>query len=52
LFVSPKPDTSIRIFLEFAGLNKPVDLISQKLDAPKRLGFTLIEWGGLLIGKQ
>lgn len=49
LSINPKPDTSIRIFLEFEGLEKPVILKSQKLSAPKRTGFTLVEWGGLLI---
>lgn len=49
LNVYPKPDTNIRIFLEFEGLEKPVFLKPQKLIAPKRIGFTLIEWGGLLI---
>ena len=49
LYVSPKPDTQIRIFLEFEGLEKQISLIPQKLSAPKRHGFTLIEWGGLLL---
>ena len=49
LSVSPKPDTSIRIFLDFAGLDKPIKLIPQKLSAQPRRGFTLVEWGGLLI---
>lgn len=49
LNVFPKPDTNIRIFLEFEGLEKPINLKPQKLSAPKRTGFTLIEWGGLLI---
>ncbi len=49
LGVNPKPDTKIRIFLEFEGLEKPVNLIPQTLSAPKRTGFTLIEWGGLLL---
>lgn len=49
LNVSPKPDTSIRIFLEFQGLEKPITLKPQKLTAPPRNGFTLIEWGGLLL---
>jgi len=47
--VNPKPNTKIRIFLEFEGLEKRVNLIPQTLSAPKREGFTLIEWGGLLI---
>lgn len=49
LAVTPKPDTSIRIFLEFQGLDKPIKLIPQTLSAPPRQGFTLIEWGGLLL---
>jgi len=49
LTVSPKPDTSIRIFLDFAPLDKPVSLIPQKLSSPTRDGFTLVEWGGLRI---
>lgn len=49
LSVNPKPDTVIRIFLDFAGLDKPIKLIPQKLSAPPRLGFTLVEWGGLLV---
>jgi hypothetical protein len=49
LSVNPRPDTSIRIFLEFQGLEKPISLKTQKLTAPNREGFTLIEWGGLLL---
>ena len=49
LAVTPRPDTSIRIFLEFQGLDKPIKLIPQTLSAPTRKGFTLIEWGGLLL---
>lgn len=51
LAVSPKPDTTIRIFLDFAGLDKPIDLPAQKLSAPARNGFTLVEWGGILRGE-
>lgn len=50
LFVEPKPDTMIRIFLDFEGLDKPINISPQKLSAPERKGFTLIEWGGLLKG--
>ncbi len=48
LQVSPLPKTVIRTFLEFEGLAKPITLIPQKFSAPSRLGFTLVEWGGLL----
>ncbi len=48
LTVTPKPDTSIRLFLDFAGLEKSQQLAPQALSAPQRKGFTLVEWGGLL----
>lgn len=51
LSVTPTPDTVIRIFLDFAGLEKPINLKSQNLSASERIGFTLVEWGGLLRGK-
>lgn len=49
LTVNPKPDTAIRVFLDFKGLEKPYDIKPQILTAKKRVGFTLVEWGGLLI---
>jgi hypothetical protein len=50
LEITPEPDTKIRIFLDFEGLEKPILLIPQRLSSVKRVGFTLIEWGGLLTG--
>jgi len=49
LEVEPQPDTIIRIFLEFEGLQEIKALKPQALASPARRGFTLIEWGGLLI---
>lgn len=48
LAVSPRPDTIIRIFLDFEGLSKPENMTPQELTSIPRKGFTLIEWGGLL----
>lgn len=48
LSISPSPDTLIRVFLDFEGLNEPINIRAQKLSAPVRHGFTVIEWGGLL----
>lgn len=48
LTVTPAPDTKIRIFLDFQGLDKMIDLKPQRLSAPARSGYTLVEWGGLL----
>lgn len=48
LTVLPKPDTVIRIFMDFEGLSQPIAISSQRLSAPARRGFTVVEWGGLL----
>jgi hypothetical protein len=47
LAVTPKPDTTIRVFLDFEGLQKPVSMPAQTFKTPKRNGFTVVEWGGL-----
>ncbi len=51
LSVSPRPDTIARVFLDFQGQNSPeTNMAPQQLLGFKRKGFTLVEWGGLLIG--
>jgi hypothetical protein len=52
LAVSPKPDSSIRVFLDFEGLNSKIDIAPQILPHYERKGFTLVEWGGLLKGQK
>jgi TonB-dependent SusC/RagA subfamily outer membrane receptor len=44
--VNPKPDTSIRIFMEFTGVDEPISIAPQQLPSTERNGFTLVEWGG------
>lgn len=50
LTISPKPDSVIRVFLDFAGVNSlpKTPLKSQPLHKMPRTGFTVVEWGGLL----
>jgi len=48
LAITPKPQTVIRAFLQFNGLDQPVSLPAQHFTAPARNGFTVTEWGGLL----
>ncbi len=48
LTVSPQPDTTIRAFLDFAGLSGPIPIPAQILHHYDRSGFTVVEWGGLL----
>lgn len=52
LEVKPEPETKIRIFLDFEGLDQLVALKPQKLSSVKRQGFTLVEWGGLLTDEK
>ncbi len=47
LNIMPKPDTVIRTFLDFQGLDKPVNIPAQTFEKTPRAGFTVTEWGGL-----
>ena len=46
LDVSPKPDSVLRVFLQFKRLEQPERIPPQKLRPFVRHGFTVIEWGG------
>ena len=46
LTIDPAPDSLIRVFLAWKGLDAPVEVEPQKLTAPERAGFTAVEWGG------
>ena len=46
LEVTPAPDTVIRVFMTFKASDYMIRLLPQKLTAPERSGFTVIEWGG------
>ncbi len=48
LFVSPRPKTSIRIFMDLKPLSAPISIKAPNIVTPARDGFTLVEWGGLL----
>jgi hypothetical protein len=48
LTVSPTPDSVIRVFFDYRGLNAPVEVVEQELGQGLRDGFTVIEWGGRL----
>ncbi|CAM3660776.1 hypothetical protein FLGE108171_09045 [Flavobacterium gelidilacus] len=44
--VNPKPETSIRVYMEFYGLETTTRIKEQILPTIERKGFTLVEWGG------
>ena len=46
LTIDPPPDTLIRVFMAWKGLDQPVEVEPQSLSAPERTGFTAVEWGG------
>ena len=48
LVIWPRPNTIIRIFLDFQGIENKISLPLQHLSALPRTGFTVVEWGGLL----
>lgn len=50
LTIDPAPDTLIRVFMAWQGLDQPVEVEPQILTAPERTGFTAVEWGGAEIG--
>ena len=48
LTISPKPDTVIRILMDFSPLAKPIKVDGYNIKTPARNGFTVVEWGGVL----
>lgn len=46
LEVTPKPDSVIRIMMDWKALDEKIEVSEQKLVTPEREGFTLVEWGG------
>ena len=49
LTINPKPDTLIRVLMEFKDTSKETKIKEQKLTTPTRKGFTVVEWGGTII---
>lgn len=47
LEINPKPDTLIRVWMEFKGLDKYEEVKEQQLQTPERKGFVAVEWGGI-----
>lgn len=46
LTVSPEPDSVLRVFMAWQGLEAAVDIQPQELPTFQRSGFTVVEWGG------
>lgn len=48
LEISPKPDTIIRVLMDFSPLDQPIKTQEYEIKTPKRDGFTAVEWGGVI----
>lgn len=50
LEIYPKPDTLIRVFMDFKPLDSPIKAKEPQLikNIPKREGFVVVEWGGIV----
>lgn len=48
LVVAPVPDTTIRLNFYFKPLSEKIRMDSPMIITPKRVGFTVVEWGGLV----
>ena len=46
LEVVPKPDSIIRVYMDFKSIEKEIEVKEQQLKTPTRKGYTLVEWGG------
>ena len=46
LEINPNPDSLIRVWMTFKGLDNPIEVQEQKLESPDRTGFVVVEWGG------
>lgn len=46
LEITPKPDTIIRVFMDYKGLHEYKEMPQKELITPIRNGFTVVEWGG------
>ncbi len=48
LEIDPRPDSVLRVLVDFRALDAPVELKPQVLVPATRSGFAVVEWGGLL----
>ncbi len=46
LEIAPKPDTIIRVLMNYKKLDNKIEVQEQILSTPVRKGFTVVEWGG------
>jgi len=47
LTITPAPQTVIRVFFDSKPLDAPIKITPQQLTPKQRVGFTVVEWGGM-----
>jgi hypothetical protein len=50
--IKPNPDKMIRVILVFEGIKQEEKITEPIIKTPKRKGFTVVEWGGILINEE
>ena len=48
LAVTPRPDTIIRVLMDYKPLNAPISVKPLEITPAARQGFTVVEWGGIV----
>jgi hypothetical protein len=48
LEINPRPDTVIRVLMDYQGLDERIGALGYDIKTPERKGFTAVEWGGVL----
>ncbi|MFH1667491.1 MAG: hypothetical protein ABH884_00500 [Candidatus Komeilibacteria bacterium] len=48
LEIVPEPETVIRVFMDYRGLDQYQEVAEQQLEKRERVGYTAIEWGGAM----
>ena len=46
LYVNPKPDSMLRVFMAFKAIREPISIPSPTIKPFERKGFSVVEWGG------
>ena len=49
LNIQPRPDTLIRVWMIYMGMDMPIEIKEQELAHFERKGYTVVEWGGVEI---
>jgi len=48
LLITPEPDTLIRLEFYFKPLEEKINIQEPTIKTPERIGFTVVEWGGMI----